>query len=338
MSELRILNVSDDDDGQRLDRWLKKNVPEMPYVLAQKLARKGQIRIDGKRAKPDTRLVAGQQVKIPPFDAAAPQEGGRPPQKRKLSEADADFIRSLVIFDDGEVMALNKPGGLAVQGGTNTKRHIDGMLEALKNEEGVTPRLVHRLDKDTSGVLLLARSAKVARELGAAFKGRDIRKIYWAVLTPPPESPAGTIKAPVVKAGGPQKEKMVIDEEQGKFAITEYAVLETAFGAAAFTAFWPRTGRTHQLRVHAQLMGCTIIGDHKYKAERDPESKKIEADLAGLEIAKRLHLHARRMTLKHPTRKGTLDITAPLPPELVKSWRALGFNPKDKSDPFEDLR
>lgn len=334
MSNIRLIEVSEDDNGQRLDRWLKKNVPEMPYVLAQKLARKGQIRIEGKRAKPDTRLVAGQQVKIPPFDLT---DTKKPSQKRKVSDEDAAFIHSLVIFDDGDIIALNKPAGLAVQGGTNTKRHIDGMLEALKNEKGVVPRLVHRLDKDTSGVLLLARSAEVARALGFAFKGRGIRKIYWAVVTPPPEAHAGTIKAPVVKAGGPQKEKMVVDEEEGKFALTEYSVIESAFGAAAFVAFWPRTGRTHQIRVHVQLMGCTILGDHKYKAERDPESKKIEADLAGLNIAKRLHLHARRISMKHPTKKGRLDITAPLPPDLTKSWKELGFNPKDKSDPFEDI-
>jgi 23S rRNA pseudouridine955/2504/2580 synthase len=334
-ADLRVIQVKQDDDGQRLDRWIKKYVPDMPYILAQKLLRKGQIRVDGKRAKPDTRLVGGQEVKIPPYNLSSEN---KEPQKRKLSAADAEFIHSLVIHDDGDVVVLNKPHGIATQGGTGQKRHIDGMLEALKNREGVVPRLVHRLDKDTSGVLLLARSAKVARELGDAFKGRDVRKTYWAIVSPCPEAFEGTIKAPIMKAGGMGKEKMVIDEEEGKFAVTEYAVVEHADREAAFVAFWPRTGRTHQIRIHAQVMGCSILGDGKYKAVKDAESKRIDADLADMELSKRLHLHARRIIMKHPTKHGkVLDITAPLPPELVKSWRALGFNPKHKQDPFADL-
>jgi len=334
MSSHRFIDVSADDDGQRMDRWLRKRVPEMPFVLAQKLMRKGQIRVDGKRVKTATRLCAGQKVKIPPFTPGAVLSEKK---KRKLSEEDAAFIHSLIIHDDGDVIVLNKPAGLAVQGGTNTKRHVDGMLEALKDKEGVVPRLVHRLDKDTSGVLLLARSAKVAKALGAAFKSRDVRKLYWAVVSPTPEVYEGTIRAPIVKAGGPQKEKMVIDEDEGKYAETEYAVIEHAERAAAFVAFWPRTGRTHQIRVHTQVLGCGILGDGKYKAIKDPESKKLEADLGGLDIAKRLHLHARRLRMKHPTRKGWLDVTAPLPDDLVRSWKALGFNSTYKGDPFEDI-
>jgi 23S rRNA pseudouridine955/2504/2580 synthase len=333
---LRIIEVAQDDDGQRLDRWLKKFVPDMPFVLAQKLLRKGQIRVDGKRAKPDSRLVSGQKVKIPPFQS---EQEAYVPHKRKLSADDAAFITSLVIYDDGDVIALNKPHGIATQGGTNQKKHIDGMLEALKNREGVVPRLVHRLDKDTSGVLLLARSAKVARELGDAFKSRDVKKIYWAIVSPCPEVFEGTIKAPIIKAGGMGREKMVIDEAEGKYAVTEYAVVEHAERAAAFVAFWPRTGRTHQIRIHAHVMGASILGDGKYKGVKDPESKRIEADLRELELSRRLHLHARRITMVHPTKQGKiLDITAPLPPELVSSWRTLGFNPKYKGDPFEHLK
>lgn len=332
-AELKIIKVKNDDDGQRLDRWIKKNAPDMPYVLAQKLLRKGAIRVDGKRAKPDSRLSAGQEVKIPPYNM--PSEGDVP-KKRKLSDADHVFIRSLVIYDDGEVLAINKPHGIATQGGTGQKKHIDGMLEALANDEGVVPRLVHRLDKDTSGVLLLARSAKVARELGDAFKGRDVKKIYWAIVSPCPEMFDGTIKAPILKAGGMGNEKMVIDEEEGKFALTDYVVVEHADRAAAFVAFWPRTGRTHQIRIHAHVMGTSILGDGKYKGVKDPESKRIEADLRDMELTRRLHLHAQRITMKHPTRHGKiLDIRAPLPPELVNSWRMLGFNPKYKGDPFE---
>lgn len=333
--DIRLIQVKEDDDGQRLDRWLKRHVPDMPYVLAQKLLRKGAIRVNGKSAKTDTRLEGGQEIRIPQFATGGIKSLMN---KKKLTDEDAAYMHSLVIFDDGDVIALNKPHGIATQGGTNQKRYIDGMLEALADKEGVVPRLVHRLDKDTSGVLLLARSAKVARELGAAFKGRDVKKIYWAVVTPSPEAFEGTIKAPIAKAGGAGREKMVVDEEEGKFAVTDYAVIENANREAAFVAFWPRTGRTHQIRIHAQVMGCPILGDGKYKAIKDPESKRPDVDMAGMDISKRLHLHAHRIIMPHPIKHGkVIDVTAPLPVELVKSWRALGFNPKHKGDPFADL-
>ena len=247
-------------------------------------------------------------------------------------------MRSLVIYEDEDVIALNKPCDLAVQGGTKTKRHIDGMLEVFQDEEGVVPRLVHRLDKDTSGILLLARSAKCARELGFAFKKREVRKIYWAVVSPTPEAYEGSIKAPIVKSTG-DYEKMIIDEEDGKYALTEYAVIENAGRAAAFVAFWPRTGRTHQIRVHAsEVLGSAVLGDRKYRAVKDEESKLIDADLAGMDLAKRMHLHAHRLILPHPMKHGqVLDIIAPLSADLVKSWKSLGFDHKYKQDPFEDL-
>ena len=333
---VRFFAVKDDDDGQRIDRWIKKYVPDMPYVLAQKLMRKGQIRADGKRVKPDTRIAAGQEIKIPPFESNSPQKAQQ--YKKKITDEDKAFMRSLVIYEDEDVIALNKPCDLAVQGGTKTKRHIDGMLEVFKNKEGVVPRLVHRLDKDTSGILLLARSAKAARELGFSFKKKEVRKIYWAVVSPTPEAYEGTIKAPIVKSGG-DFEKMEVNEEEGKYAVTEYAVIENAGRAAAFVAFWPRTGRTHQIRVHAaQILASSILGDRKYKAMKDEESKLIDADLAGMDLAKRLHLHAHRLILPHPVKRGkVLDIKAPLSPDLVKSWKNLGFNHKYKQDPFEEL-
>ncbi len=334
-AKLKFITIKDDDDGQRLERWLKKNVPDMPYVLAQKLMRKGQIRIDGKRVKPETRIISGQEIKIPPFDV---KERTHKPAKRELSEGDIDLIRSLVIYKDEDVIAINKPYGLASQGGTNTDRHVDAMLLALKGEDGVVPRLVHRLDKDTSGVMLLARSAKCAKALGEAFKGRAVRKLYWAVVTPTPEVLEGSIKAPIIKSGG-DFEKMVIDEEEGKFALTEYSVIESVGRAAAFVAFWPRTGRTHQIRVHAaQGLGSSIIGDRKYRATKDEESKMLDADLAGMGLAKRLHLHSRRIILPHPMKHGQIiDITAPLDADLIHSWKSLGFNYKYKQDPFENI-
>lgn len=329
MSGVQILKVSEDDDGQRLDRWLKKYVPEMPYVLAQKLMRKGNLRVDGKRAKPDTRLKSGQEVRIPPF-AENKAHKSEPKEKPALSPQDVKYIRSLVIFEDADVIALNKPPGLATQGGTNMKRHVDGLLDGLTNDKGVRPRLVHRLDKDTSGVLLLARSAKAAKELGAIFKGRNIKKIYFALTVGVPEVHEGTIRAPLAKAGGEGKEKMRIDHKEGKKATTEYKVLEHAMDRAAFMAFWPRTGRTHQIRAHAALvLDCPILGDGKYGG--------AAARIEGVETERRVHLHAARIICPHPMGKGKLDISAPLPPELKKSWKALGFESSHRKDPFADI-
>lgn len=324
MNKVRHLRVLKDDDGQRLDRWLKKHVPEIPYGLAQKIIRKGQIRVDGKRAKPDMRLCEGQDIRIPPV------KDKPKPQKAVLSSQDAEFIRSLVIYDDGDVLAINKPQGLAVQGGTKTARHVDGMLEALKDKEGVKPRLVHRLDKDTSGILLLARSAQVAKVLGQEFKKRDIKKIYWAIVTPTPEMHEGTIKAPLLKGGGPQKEKMLVNDKDGKVAITDYTVLDHAAESAAFVAFWPRTGRTHQIRAHAALMDCPVLGDGKYGGK--------QAAIEGLEHSKKMHLHAQRIICAHPVKKTMIDIQAPLPDELAKTWKLLGFELNPKVDPFADIR
>lgn len=335
MSGVRHIKVKDDDDGQRLDRWLKKYVPELPFGLAQKLMRTGQIRIDGKRAKPDSRLEAAQEVRIPPIEG-----DGRKSDRnaKKLSDKDAAFIRSLVIYEDEEVVAINKPQGLATQGGTGVKKHVDGMLDALIGKNGVRPRIVHRLDKDTSGVLLLARSANSARALGHIFKGRDIKKIYWALVSPAPKDIEGTINAPLGKVGGPMKENIRVDEEEGKRAVTEFSVIEHAHKQCAFVAFWPRTGRTHQIRVHAALMGTPIIGDSKY-GERKIEHEHEIIGLEGVNLSAGLHLHARRIICPHPIFKNkTLDITAPLPPELSKSWKAMGFSTHLKNDPFEDLK
>lgn len=306
-SNVRHIEVKDDDDGQRLDRWLKKNVPEIPYVLIQKLIRKGQIRVDGKRAKTDTRLVGGQDVRIPPVKAR-----GRP-EKEALTAKDIAYIKSLVIYEDADVIALNKPQGLATQGGSKINYHVDGLLDGLVDKNGVRPRLVHRLDKDTGGVILLARSAKVAKKLGEAFKSRDVKKVYWAILCPAPEKQEGTIKAPLIKAGGTNRERMVVDEKEGKTAITDFIVLENALNSAAFVAFWPRTGRTHQIRVHAELIGCPIVGDKKYSRLPEQEEthearRKAEDNLRNMKMAERLHLHARRVILPHPMRKGTHKI------------------------------
>lgn len=339
MNGERFITVSEDDDGQRFDRWITKRAPEIPYVLVQKLVRKGAFKVEGKRVKGDTKLVAGQSVRIPAIDIKTRLAGTKPEKKDKLTEQDRAFLHSLVIYQDVDIIAINKPHGLAVQGGTKTEQHLDRLLPALADKNGVAPRLVHRLDKDTSGVMLLARSAKVATKLGDAFKGRDIRKIYWAMVHGVPDPREGSVKAPLIKAGGLNKERMRVDEKEGKFALTEYSVLDHAGKHAAFVAFWPRTGRTHQIRVHAELMGNPIVGDGKY-AGRDSmtyENGDPVPRVEELQRMKQLHLHAHRLVFRHPITGKKMDIKAPLPPALQKSWKAMGFDTKSKEDPFADL-
>jgi 23S rRNA pseudouridine955/2504/2580 synthase len=324
MSAEQFITVSEDDDGQRLDRWLKTH---MPYVLAQKLIRKGAVRVNGKKVKPDSRIEKGQEVRIPAFEEATVSKEH---DRYRMTAEDAAYIKSLIIYQDEFVIALNKPSGLAVQGGTGTARHIDGMVEALADRKGVKPRLVHRLDKDTSGVLLMARSAEMARKLGYMFKTHDIKKIYVALTAGVPEQSEGTIKAPLMKADGAQKERMVVDEVDGKHAETEFVMLEKAGKEAAHVAFWPRTGRTHQIRVHAaDVLGCPILGDGKYGG--------IDARIEGLDLGRRrMHLHASRLVLKHPGKPGTLNLYAPLPQDLAESWKSLGFMTQIKDDPFAE--
>ncbi|PJB73297.1 MAG: RluA family pseudouridine synthase [Alphaproteobacteria bacterium CG_4_9_14_3_um_filter_47_13] len=325
MSDVRHITVGPEDDGQRLDRWLKKCVPELPYGLAQKLIRKGAIRVDEIKSKMDTRLIAGQKVRIPPIE----DKPERVKKERVFTENDQAYIRSLVIYDDGDIIAFNKPAGLASQGGGGVEHHIDAYFPLLMKNDMI-PRLIHRLDRDTSGILLAARSAEAVRRLGKSFKNREVRKIYWAVTVGVPERNAGTIKAPLIKAGGPIKDKMVIDDDEGKYAETDFVLLDKLGTAAAFIAFWPRTGRTHQIRVHASdVLGCPVLGDGKYGGF-------ICEELEDVAIAKRLHLHARRLILQHPLEDKMLDFSAPLPEELKKSWRELGFDPGFKDDPFAD--
>lgn len=329
LMEQRLIAVPHADDGQRLDRWLKKAVPDLPYGLAQKLIRKGAIRIDGKKAKGDERLAAGQQVRIPAVEDKQDVARAERPAK-VLSADDEKFIRSLIIHDDGDVVAFNKPSGLASQGGGGVEWHIDAYFPALADKLGQIPRLIHRLDRDTSGVLLCARSAEAVRRLGRSFKDRHARKIYWAVTLPAPVQNDGTINAPVMKPEGPLKDRMVIDKD-GQTAVTDFVVLERAGKRAALVAFWPRTGRTHQIRVHAaDVLKCPVMGDEKYGG--------AGAWLDGLDgVSPRLHLHARQLTVRHPTTGNDLKLVAPLPDDLRASWDTFGFDANDRADPFADL-
>lgn len=324
MQDVRHITVGADADGQRLDRWLKKQLPKMPYALLQKMMRTGQVRIDGKRAKAETRLSAGQDVRLPPAEEKdytltfIPKPG------------DDKLIRNMVIYDDGDLLAINKPYGLAVQGGPATKRHIDGLLPHLTNEKGERPKLVHRIDRDTSGVLLCARSLEMTRNIGKMFAGRGMRKLYWALIVPAPERNEGVLDAPMMKGFGADKEIMVIDHENGKTAKTWFQVIDRAAGKAATVAFWPKTGRTHQIRLHsAALLGCPIMGDERYNGV-------VEAfDAIG--VNPRLHLHAARLEFIHPDTRVLVKLAAPLPAELLQSCKALGLSDKIPADVFADF-
>ncbi len=313
--------VTNDDAGVRLDRWFRRHFPNLSHGRLEKLLRTGQVRVDGKRARAGLRLAPGQVIRVPPLaQAEAPAPARTPPVR--IARAEAGRLRAAVLHMDDDVLALNKPPGLAVQGGTKTARHLDAMLDALRFG-AERPRLVHRLDKDTSGVLLLARSVSAARALTAAFRKRDARKIYWAVVVGVPRPRRGRIDLGLAKLPGRAGERMVWDMEAGRRAVTFYCVVEAAAKEAAWLALMPLTGRTHQLRAHCAALGTPILGDGKYGAKG--------AFLTGLN--RKLHLHARSIVMPHPA-GGELGVTAPLPEHMVETWRFFGFDPEDARDPF----
>ncbi len=317
MSAVQTLEVSAEDEGQRLDRWFRKRFPHIPHGKVEKLLRTGQIRVDGGRAKGAQRLEAGQSVRIPPLP-----EPGETPAKPLLSPEDRAFVKSLVLHEDKEIIAFNKPSGLPVQGGSKVKRHLDGLLEAFGEGER-KPKLVHRLDKDTSGLLVVAKTTAAAQRLARLFQGRDVTKTYWCVALGVPAPKAGEIKGFMKKAAGPDgdREQMVAarhGEEGAQYALTRYAVAAEAARRASWVVLRPETGRTHQLRVHMAAMGHSILGDHKYVCDRETPG----------ELPDRLHLHARKLEIPRPS-GAPLVLEAPLPPHMADSFQALGFDARD---------
>ncbi|EIZ78613.1 ribosomal large subunit pseudouridine synthase C [Novosphingobium sp. Rr 2-17] len=310
---VRQFVVGRDDDGVRLDRWFKRHLPQVGFAIVSRWARTGQIRVDGKRAEVDTRLVAGQTLRVPPGGEIKP--GGNAPRPRKpLTEEELELADSMVLTQDRAAIVLNKPPGLATQGGTGTHAHVDGLLDAYA-ASGPRPRLVHRLDKDTSGVLLIARSAGSAAFFSKRFSGRTARKIYWALVVGVPGIHDGMIELPIAKQPGTGGEKMHVDKEAGQVARTRYRVIDRAGNSAAWVELHPLTGRTHQLRVHMAAIGHPIVGDGKYGGQ--------EAFLSG-SISRKMHLHARRLIIEHPDGV-PLDVTAPLPEHFANSLTQLGF-------------
>lgn len=327
--EVKMIYITDAEAGARLDRFFKRRWPHLNHVQLNKLLRSGQVRVDGARAKADTRLVGGQVVRVPPLPDV-PTEKALKARENALSERDIDFARSLVLYEDEEVLALNKPSGLAVQGGTKTRDHIDRLLSAF-GEDLERPRLVHRLDRDTSGILLLGKTPAAAAKLAGAFAKRRAKKTYWALVAGEPHPKDGLINVPLIKKGIHDRE-LVRPAEIGEFgseeALTEYATLGRAGGRLSWMALRPHTGRTHQLRAHMLHLGHPILGDPKYGDEKS----------ALLSVGIGLQLHHRRIEIAHPS-QGTLILEAPLDPIIQAGFDKFGFDEHDADpEPFKPIK
>lgn len=329
MTGVQTIPVTSEEVGLRLDRWFARHFPQVGHGRLEKWLRTGQVRIDGGRAKAGARLEAGQSIRIPPLDlnkGSESRDTTRPRAEPKIDTraASREAASLTVLHRDARILVIDKPAGLAVQGGTNTTRHLDAMLDHLRFDADERPRLVHRLDRDTSGVLVLARTAAVAARLAEVFRSREVEKLYWGVVVGLPRIEAGVIDLPVAKRPGRGGERMEAGAEGGLRAETLYRIIDHAGRRAAWLALEPRTGRTHQLRVHCAAMGTPILGDGKYGGR--------EAFLEGLDT-RVLHLHARALRLPHPD-GGVLEVRAPLPPHMGATFRFLGFSAGDPDAGF----
>src|SRR4029450_13334710 len=315
-------SVINAEDGMRLDRWVKRHYASLPHSRLEKLLRTGQVRVDGGRAKASTRLAAGQTGGIPPLPDQTPPPAPAPAR----SNADRAFLASITLYEDADLLVLNKPSGIAVQGGTKTTHHIDRLLEGLGDGPETRPRLVHRLDRDTSGVLVIAKRRSVAAKLGRAFQTRSVRKIYWALVHGVPKPPQGKIDAALVKAGGPDGDRVRKarpgEQDIAQSAVTHYAVVDRAGQKIAFVSLKPVTGRQHQLRAHMAIIGHPILGDGKYEGDKNLAEG----------ISNRLYLHARRISFPHPSGDGVVDLTAPLPERMAKTLALFGFVERNEAE------
>jgi 23S rRNA pseudouridine955/2504/2580 synthase len=320
MEKVKAIKVTADEADLRLDRWFKRRYPGLTHGRLEKLLRTGQVRVNGKRAKANVRLEEGQEVRVPPLPEDA-TEVSREIRKIAPTAKDRKVITDSILFEDKDVLVINKPAGLAVQGGTGISRHLDGFLASMYEDQDLRPKLVHRLDKETSGVFVLAKNDFAAAALAKSFRERTTRKYYWALTHGVPKPKQGKIQLSLVKGSDG---RMREDEDEGKNAVTLYQVVQSAM-KTAFVALWPLTGRTHQLRAHMQSLGTPILGDDLYAYDKE---LSVDGDLS----LKKLHLHARRLIIPHP-RRGRIDVTAPLPEHLKKSWAFFEF-PQEDDDPF----
>ena len=347
---VELKTVTADEAGLRLDRWFKAHFPDLSFGHLQKLVRTGQVRVDGGRVKTSTRLEPGQAVRVPPLggeaepeptqaaNAGTGAEDGEGPYRKprtvrtnadgtpiaprpsaRREQTDAEFLRSITLFEDKDVLVLNKPTGLAVQGGSGTYRHVDGMLDALTAKDGQKPRLVHRIDKDTAGCLLIAKSRLAASVLAKSFRSREARKIYWALVPGVPKPRQGRISTYLAREENEERMRVARHgEEDASHAITYYAVVDQAAQKMSWLSLKPVTGRTHQLRAHLAHIGHPIVGDPKYF---DIENWEFPGGLQN-----KLHLLARRLVIPHPKGTGVIDVSAPLPPHMAQSWAVLGLD------------
>lgn len=315
------IEVKGSEQGLRLDRWFRQHFPDVGYAYLQKLLRTGQVRVDSRRVAANARLDAGAQVRVPKIVQTAKKAKPSPVPPMGLSKADRDRITAMILYEDEHVLVLNKPFGLAVQGGTGTKRHVDGMLAGMADRFGERPRLVHRLDRDTTGVLLVAKHRDAAAKLGRIFQTRSAAKTYWALVKGVPKPPQGKVEAALVKAAGPDGDRvrkaLPGEQEEAMHATTHYSVIDRVGRKAAWVSLKPVTGRQHQLRAHMELIGHPIVGDNKYGGDKDMPAEQIPPQL---------HLHARRLVLPHPYTGGKIDVTAPLPEHMRTTWELLGLD------------
>ena len=325
MSSVQTRIVTIDEAGIRVDRWFKRHFPDLTHGQLEKILRTGQVRVDGGRVKASDRLEDGQTVRIPPLPEA-PASAATPRRKPDVDPQAAQMLREAILYMDDDLIVLNKPPGLAVQGGTNTERHLDAMLDALQFDAPERPRLVHRLDKDTSGVLLLGRTATATARLAAAFRSRDARKLYWSLVVGIPKIRQGRIDAPLSKLPGRLGEKVAVDEKDGKRAVTWYRVVDSVHRKVSWLEMEPRTGRTHQLRAHCVLLNTPIVGDGKYGGEA--------AKLEGFGLSRKMHLHARVLIVPHPTTGKPLFIEAPLPSHMQASFNFFEFTESQAGKAF----
>ncbi len=321
---VETISVKQGEAGLRLDKWFKAHFPDVSQGYLQKLLRSGQVRVDSKRVQAGARLVVGSQIRVPKvvrLPAKPRPSVNAPKAPQTVSKADRGSIERMILFEDDDVLVLNKPFGIAVQGGTGTTRHIDGMLAAMAERFGERPRLVHRLDRDTTGVLLIAKTRLAASTLGRVFQTRSAAKTYWALVKGVPKPNQGKIEAALVKAAGPDGDRvrkaLPGEQEVAMHATTHYSVIDRVANKAAWVSLKPVTGRQHQLRAHMALIGHPIVGDNKYEGEN------VLID-SGIEL--KLHLHARRLMLPHPSGSGRIDVTAPLPEHMAKAWALLGLD------------
>ena len=322
-TKVQTVAVTADEAGMRVDRFLEARFPSLSFSHIQRVIRKGELRVDGKRVDAKERLEAGQSVRIPPLRLDAHKTADLTEAEKKTRT----FLREMTLYEDDDVLVLNKPMGLSVQGGSGTTRHVDGMLDVMRDKSCQRPRLVHRLDKDTAGCLLVAKTRFAASALTKVFRSREARKIYWAVVAGVPKPRQGRISTFLAKETRDDESVMRVarhGEEGASHAVTYYAVVETSARELAWVSLKPVTGRTHQLRAHLAHIGHPIVGDPKY-------FNKENWSLPG-GVQNRLHLLARRIAVPHP-RGGVIDVTAPLPPHMVQSWNLLGLDMK-RYDPI----